>query len=71
MTKQAAMAEAMAQFRALRDWERHEAVRIAVLKYLNGGIEAPKGHRPQPTHPLYLAVQEWWLSERQRLLAVL
>lgn len=67
--RQQCLSEASTTFRALRDWERHEAVRIAVLRYLNGGVEAPKGWTS--THPLALAVGEWWLAERARLLQVL
>jgi hypothetical protein len=52
--------------KALQDWERHEQVRIAVLKYLNNGIDAPKGWT-RVGHPLFDAVAAWWLDERQRL----
>lgn len=49
----------------VRDWERHEEVRIAVCKYLNGGVTAPDGWIIN--HPLFHAVAEWWMMERERL----
>lgn len=55
-------------FRDMRDWDRHEAVRFAVLRYLNGGVDAPKGW--VGSGPLYDATAEWWLDERKRLNAI-
>jgi len=65
-------------FRAVRDWERHEAVRGAVLAYFSGVPVGPDG-RWKPVediskfadHPLWIGVQEWWKSERDRLNAIL
>lgn len=62
----------MTTMRDLRDWERHEAVRIATLTYLNDGVQEPKGSS-YPCfvvyHPLMVAVREWWQGERERLNA--
>jgi hypothetical protein len=60
----------MPTFKDLRDWDRHEAVRIATLTYLNEGKWEPKGSS-YPCfvvyHPLMIAVREWWQVERDRL----
>lgn len=61
---------ALSEMAALMDWIRHEEVRIAVCKYLNGGVDAPQGWT-RPEHPLFQAVAEWWKDERARLNAIL
>ena len=66
----AAVAECRASLRAFSNWDRHEQVRIATLRYLNGGVDAPKGWT-KPGHPLFEALGEWWRDERKRLLSIL
>jgi len=65
------MNETHPTFQDLRDWERHEAVRIAVLTYLNDGVFEPRGSS-WPCFVLYsplaVAMREWWQMERDRLL---
>lgn len=61
----------------LRDWERHEAVRGAVLAYFSGVPVRSDGRwesvdvGPFHNHPLYLAVMDWWEDERKRLMSIL
>jgi hypothetical protein len=71
------MENTLATIRALRDWERHEAVRGAIIAYFSGIPVGPDG-RWKPVdctawekHPLWTAIIEWWTLERARLMEIL
>lgn len=67
----------LVQLQALHDWERHEAVRGAIIAYFSGipvgsdGRWKPVDPAPWANHPLWVAIGVWWKDERDRLNAIL